>query len=238
VAIRLEEWSADLGEIPGQLTKLAYAIGQLAAGSVVSVQRKSKKTLLPKTKQCQIDPVYLGRPLIGGAFNPLVAAWRWRYEIALVSGLSAALTAAIISFGAWPTIALMIGITLTMLCWPTARRFAVGRAWCIITPHRVRVGCAEGLIHSRRGKIPVILWVSRQAFGERVLMCCRVGANVDDFISVRAILAAACWAQDVAIFADVRYTQLVTLDIIRRPAYELSDSGGHRPLDGPPVWPD
>jgi hypothetical protein len=28
-AIRLEEWSGDLRDIPGQLTKLAYAIGQL-----------------------------------------------------------------------------------------------------------------------------------------------------------------------------------------------------------------
>ena len=235
--IRLEEWSGDLGEIPGQLTKLAYAIGQLAAGSVVSVQRKSR-TLLPKTKQGQTDLIYLRRPVIGVAFNPLVAAWRWRYEIALVSGLSAALTAATISFGAWPTIAVVIGITLTMFCWPTARRFAVGRAWCIITPHRVRAGCTHGLIHTRRGKIPVILWVSSQAFGERVLLWCRAGTSVDDFVSARPVLTAACWALDVAIFVDIDHRQLVALDVIRRPAYELSDSGGHRPLDGPPVWPD
>lgn len=39
-AVRLEEWSADLDGIPGQLTKLAYAIGQLAAGSAVSAKRK------------------------------------------------------------------------------------------------------------------------------------------------------------------------------------------------------
>ncbi len=40
--VRLEEWSSDLGDIPGQLTKLAYAMGQLAAGSAVSVRRKTK----------------------------------------------------------------------------------------------------------------------------------------------------------------------------------------------------
>jgi NB-ARC domain len=44
-AVRLEEWSGDLGDIPGQLTKLAYAIGQLAAGSAVSAQRKTKSAL-------------------------------------------------------------------------------------------------------------------------------------------------------------------------------------------------
>lgn len=44
-AVRLEEWSADLGGIPGQLTKLAYAVGQLAAGSAVSARRKTKGAL-------------------------------------------------------------------------------------------------------------------------------------------------------------------------------------------------
>jgi DNA-binding transcriptional MerR regulator len=42
-AVRLEEWSGDLDDIPGQLTKLAYAFGQLAAGSVVSARRKTAR---------------------------------------------------------------------------------------------------------------------------------------------------------------------------------------------------
>jgi GntR family transcriptional regulator len=44
-AVRLEEWSDDLDDIPGQLTKLAYAVGQLAAGSAVSARRKTKGVL-------------------------------------------------------------------------------------------------------------------------------------------------------------------------------------------------
>jgi hypothetical protein len=44
-AIRLEEWSGDLEDIPGQLTKLAYAIGQLTAGSVVFARQKTKHGL-------------------------------------------------------------------------------------------------------------------------------------------------------------------------------------------------
>ena len=40
--VRLEEWSGDLGDIPGQLTKLAYAVGQLAAGTTVSAGRSAK----------------------------------------------------------------------------------------------------------------------------------------------------------------------------------------------------
>jgi hypothetical protein len=172
--------------------------------------------------------------------NPLVIAWRWRYEIALVSGLTAGLSAAIITFGATPIIIAVIVITLAILCWPPARRYTVNRAWCVITAHRVRVGCVEGLIYSSRGKIPIILWTSHQAFGERVLLYCRAGASADDFVSARTILAAACWAQDVAIFLDIRHTQLVTLDVIRRSADDLTSDSGHsspEPSGGPPVWP-
>jgi len=44
-AVRGEEWSGDLDDIPGQLTKLAYAFGQLAAGSVVSARRKTARKM-------------------------------------------------------------------------------------------------------------------------------------------------------------------------------------------------
>jgi type IV secretory pathway TrbD component len=182
-------------------------------------------------------PTDLRRLVSVAAPNPLVIAWRWRYEIALVSGLAAT----IVSFGALPAIAAVTGIGLTILCWPMARRFAIDRAWCIITPHRVRAGCSEGLIYSSRGKIPVILWTSHQAFGERVVLWCRAGTSVDDFVSARTVLATACWAQDVAIFFDIDHTQLVTLDVIRRPSADLtSDFEDQRfpdPSGGQPAWP-
>jgi hypothetical protein len=186
-------------------------------------------------------PTDLRRLLPVATPNLLVVAWRWRYEIVLVAGLSAGLTAAIISFGAIATIAAVLVVTLAILCWPRARRFTIDRAWCIITPHRVRAGCAQGLIYSSQGKIPVILWTSHQAFGERVLLWCRAGTSADDFVSARAVLTTACWAKDIAIFFDPHRTQLVTLDVIRRP---LGDPTGNLesrrsagPGSGPPVWP-
>lgn len=186
-------------------------------------------------------PTDLRRLISVAAPSLSVIAWRWRYEIILISGLSAGLAAAIISFGAIPTIIAVLVITVAVLCWPTARRFAVNRVWCIITPHRVRVGCVEGLIYSSRGKIPIILWTSHRAFGERVLLYCRAGTSVDDFVSARTVLTAACWARDVVVYADVQHTQLVTLDVIRRrfgdftsgfEAYRSPD-----PTSGPPAWP-
>jgi hypothetical protein len=186
-------------------------------------------------------PTDLRRFISVAAPNLLLIAWRWRYEIILVPGLSAGLAAAVISFGAIPTIIALLVIAVAVMCWPTARRFAVNRAWCIITPHRVRVGCVEGLIYSSRGKIPIILWTSHQAFGERVLLWCRAGTSTDDFVSARAVLTAACWAKDVAIFFDTHHTQLVTLDVIRRPLGDLiGDLEGQPssgPSEGPPAWP-
>jgi hypothetical protein len=186
-------------------------------------------------------PTDLRRLISVAAPNLMVAAWRWRYEIALASGLVAGLAAAISSFGAVPTIIAVIVVALAILCWPPVRRFATDRAWCIITPHRVRVGCVEGLIYSSRGKIPIILWTSHQAFGERVFLYCRAGTTADDFVSARTVLATACWAQDVAIFVDRRHTQLVNLDVIRRRSDDLpEDFEGIRssgPAGGPPPWP-
>ncbi len=186
-------------------------------------------------------PTDLRRLISVAAPNLLVVAWRWRYEIAMVAGLSAGLSAAIISFGPVPTIVAVIVMALTILCWPPLRRFAVDRAWCIITPHRVRAACAEGLIYSSRGKIPIILWTSHRAFGERVLLWCRAGTTVDDFVSARAVLTAACWARDIAVYFDIDHAQLVTLDVIRRPPADLtSDFEGHHsydPSDQSHAWP-
>lgn len=186
-------------------------------------------------------PTDLRRLISVAVPNLLVITWRWRYEIILISGLSAGLAAATISLGAVPTVVAVIIPSLAVLCWPTARRFAVNRAWCIITPHRVRVGCVEGLIYSSRGKIPVILWTSHRPFGERVLLYCRGGTTADDFVSARTILTTACWAQDIAICVDAQHAQLVTLDVIRRPPGDVTgDFDGYRtsgPTSGPPAWP-
>lgn len=174
--------------------------------------------------------------------NPVVAAWRWRYEIALLAGLAAYLALGIIAVGILPTMAGAVVMTLAVLCWPQARQFVLNSAWCVITAHRVRVGCVEAMIYSSRGKMPVILWTARQPFGERVLLLCRAGTNVSDFTASRAILTTACWAQDVAVLRDMHHPHLVTLDVIRRLPYhfnsEIESSHVTDPPDGASGWPD
>jgi len=147
--------------------------------------------------------------------NPVVAAWRWRYELTMASALAAIWLGLATAAAIWLTAGLA-GVLAGLACFPAGQRFLAARAWCIITPHRVRAGCVQAWIHSRYGKLPIIVLTSRQPFGERVYLWCRAGISAADFDSARKLLAAACWAQDVQVSRHARYAHLVALDVIRR----------------------
>jgi hypothetical protein len=147
--------------------------------------------------------------------NPFVFAWRWRYELGLGIGLPVALVALggiPLMLGTLSALAVLVGAALF---WAPARRYLIARVWCVITSHRVRVGCAQAWIHSRRGKIPIVLLTTRQPFGERVHLWCRAGTSAMDLTSARPLMIAACWARDIRVRVDERFAQLVTLDVIR-----------------------
>ena len=85
---------------------------------------------------------------------------------------------ALVVLGGIPVMLATLGALLVLigaaLAWPPARRHLIARAWCVITPHRVRVGCAQAWIHSRRGKIPIVLLTTRQPLGSE----CTYGAGL------------------------------------------------------------
>ena len=101
--------------------------------------------------------------------------------------------------------------------WPPGRRLLVTRAWCVITPHRLRTGCANAWINSRYGRLPIILLTTAQPFGERVLLWCVAGVSAEDLVAAREALIAACWAADIKVNRSDRHRQLVIVDVIRRP---------------------
>ncbi|HEY0717439.1 MAG TPA: hypothetical protein VGD68_07460 [Streptosporangiaceae bacterium] len=158
--------------------------------------------------------------------NILILLWRWRYELALLTGLPAAVSVLIHAIGAASTVVASTALICPVALWEPARRLAVAQAWCIITPHRVRTGCAQAWIHSRSGKIPVVLFTRPQPYGESVLLWCRAGTSPRDFFPARPLLTAACWARDVGITPDERHAQLVTLHIIRRDGWEWPSGPG------------
>jgi hypothetical protein len=115
--------------------------------------------------------------------------------------------------GPWWTIgalSALAGVASLPPCCGCLRR----RAWCVITAHRVRTGCAQACIRSASGKLPVVLATVSRPYGQRVLLWCRAGTCADDFAMARGMLASACWASDVRVFQDDRHAQLVTIDVI------------------------
>jgi hypothetical protein len=147
--------------------------------------------------------------------NLIVAAWRWRYELATATALAAPW----ITLPAVPAAGLTAGLAAALVLtatFPQGRRLLAARLWCIVTPHRIRSACAHAWIQSRYGKLPVILLTRSQPLGERVYLWCRAGISAADFSPARELLTAACMATDLQVSRHSRYAHLVALDVIRR----------------------
>jgi hypothetical protein len=165
--------------------------------------------------------------------NPLVLLWRWRYELGL---LAAALLTAVVVVRTDSVLAVLGTGALIgggLAAWPAGRRLLAVRVWCIVTPHRVRTACAQAWIHSRSGKIPIVLWTSAQPYGERVRLWCRAGTMAADLEVQRAMLATTCWAEDARVVRSRRRPQIVTLEVVRRPVVTAVSS-----LPGDPGAPE
>lgn len=148
--------------------------------------------------------------------NPFVVIWRWRYELALAAGLPAAAIAIARGLGVTWLVGAVLALTAVFGAWPDGRRLLVKRAWCVVTPHRLRTGCAHSWIQSRSGKLPIILFTTPQPFGERVLLWCVAGISAEDLVAAKDLLIAACWATDMRITRHQRHAHLVVVDVIRQ----------------------
>jgi hypothetical protein len=152
--------------------------------------------------------------------------WTWRYESGLSVGLAVVTLASGYALGAvWLIAVAAIGLVVLAggLAWPPSRRRLIARAWCVITPHRVRSGCRRAWVQDRDGGLPVILYTTPAAFGERVTLWCRAGITHGDLEEARDALRAACWASDVRVVASARYPHVVVLEVIRRRPAEPPD---------------
>jgi hypothetical protein len=159
--------------------------------------------------------------------NPIVLAWRWRYELGLLVGLGFG-SFAIVQLGVVWLIATWLVLVAMFGVWPHGRRLLIKRAWCIITPHRLRTGCAHAWIQSRRGHLPVILFTTPQPFGERVTLWCVAGTSAADLIAARDVLIAACWAADMRIIRSQNHAHMVVVDVIRNPPDRPPDPEAER----------
>ena len=129
---------------------------------------------------------------------------------------------------------------------PHSRRFITRRAWCVLARHRLQRLCYEARLHTRSGRLPLILWTRPTKVGERTWVLCRAGICAEDFDAHIGELRAACYARDARVTRNRRWSHLLTIDIIRRdtlaareiiasPLERLTSALPHRPArTGPP----
>lgn len=151
--------------------------------------------------------------------GPLESCWNWRWELgilATVAGLSVLIAASFGLIGLAVAAGAGLAAISALVCWPPAREWMVAMAWCVITPHRIRVGCVNAWVQTRRGRLPVILYTVPAGYGQRVQLWCRAGITAADLFAAREVLAAACWATQVRVIPSAQRAHLVTLEVIRR----------------------
>lgn len=145
--------------------------------------------------------------------NPLLAAYRWRYELATL-----ALLVAGVQLGRETHWLLPVGIVLVPVlvaaAWPPFRAALRSRYWSIVIQHRLRTAFREAGVTTWAGRVPAILWATPRPAGVRVLVSCPGGVSVQDLEALRPVMAAACFAVDVFVERHPRYANLVTLFVV------------------------
>lgn len=151
--------------------------------------------------------------------GPAELAWNWRWELGILAVLAVSSGLITSAFGLIGLIvAAGAGLAVSaaaLLLRPPARRWCTARAWCLITPHRVRAGCVNAWVQTRSGRLPFILATTPTAYGEQVRVWLRAGLTAADLAAARGVLAAACWATEVRVVPSASHAHLVTLEIIR-----------------------
>ena len=156
--------------------------------------------------------------------TPAGIAWRWRAELIIIAILAAAWW----RLDTWPTLtwtvvilAVLVGLAGGV---PHSRRFITRRFWCILARHRIHRLCYEARLHTRAGRLPLVLWIRPTQVGERAWVLCRAGICAEDFGDRLGELAAACFARDARVTPNRRWSHLVTIDIIRRDTLAASNT--------------
>lgn len=151
-------------------------------------------------------------------------AWRWRTELAILTALLAVLWRLTLLITVIRAAVVLSALVLVLLVMPGTRRFTTRRFWCVLARHRIQRLCYEARLHTRSGRLPLVLWTRPTKVGERSHVLCRAGICAEDFEAHIGELRAACYARDARVTRNNRWSQLVTIDIIRRDTLAATQS--------------
>jgi hypothetical protein len=148
--------------------------------------------------------------------SPAGVAWRWRTEILITAAAAAAVAWLSRTVTLTWAGAILGAAVAVLLALPWTRRYVTRRFWCVLARHRIHKLCWEARLHTRSGRLPLVLWTRPTKVGERAWVLCRAGICAEDFENHIGELRAACFARDARVTRNPRWSQLVRLDIIRR----------------------
>src|SRR5689334_3033606 len=182
----------------------------------------------PSARNHRNNPYLLDEMLVRGKRTAAGVLWLFRTEaMVLLTGTAGMWELAKAVTTAWMTVILIItGTAVTVV--PQARRFITRRAWCVLSRHRIQKVCFETRMHTRTGRLPLVLRIHPTKVGERALIWCRAGICKADFEAHTPEIAAACYARQARVKGNQRWAQLVTVDVVRRDtlaAHHLIPSG-------------
>ncbi|TMR90558.1 hypothetical protein [Nonomuraea basaltis] len=150
--------------------------------------------------------------------SPVVLLWRWRTEI--VSFAAAAGAAVVLATAAaqgwWLAFLALAGSVSVPATVPAGRKWLSRHFWCVFSRHRLQRVCMETPMHTRKGRIPLVLWITPTALGEKAFLLLRAGISAADFEAFGPEIAAACYATSVRVSRHPRRAQFVTVEIVRR----------------------
>jgi len=162
------------------------------------------------------NPYILDRLFVQVHHSGAGTIWRFRTEAATLTATTAAAWALAMRLTVVWMVVVLIASALITLTVPWTRRFITRRAWCVLSRHRIQRVCFETRMHTRSGRLPLVLRITPTQVGERALIWCRAGICADDFEAHAPEIAAACYARQARVEGSKRWAQLVHLDIVRR----------------------
>lgn len=167
---------------------------------------------------------------------PPTVVWRWRYELGSTASVGLIWWSCALVAGDLLALTFMTASLALVAAVGPFRRSALAMAWGVITPHRVRLACAEAGVVSPRGKLPAVVLTRRAPHGERVYLWCPSGVDALDVAAARGAIAVICWATEVRVLAGSgQYPSLVVLDVIRQPERSAVERPAVEHRSGPPL---
>ncbi|HLX47750.1 MAG TPA: hypothetical protein VKS82_05420, partial [Streptosporangiaceae bacterium] len=107
--------------------------------------------------------------------------WRWRTELILAITLTLATWRLATAITLTAALAVLAGVAAALAAISPVRRFITRRAWCVLARHRLQKLCWEARLHTRTGRLPLILRITPTKVGERAVVLCRAGICAEDF---------------------------------------------------------